>query len=176
MQDLYQIMTCWHEICSSNIMDNVKFHLNKIFRETEDVVFYDISVSGSNASDLVIHETAATSPPDDANGNKQFYIHYHQIDNNRVLSGERTFELINFNWNNPYHIIHLQRESGALAIPKGTFHRSVSGITGSIVINQAIRDDLFKADTEFKPISIFDDSRLNEIILNTKPIIHKKIS
>ena len=84
--------------------------------------------------------------------------------------------MINFNWNNPYHIIHLQRESGALAIPKGTFHRSVSGITGSIVINQAIRDDLFKADTEFKPISIFDDSRLNEIILNTKPIIHKKIS
>ena len=105
MQDLYQIMTCWHEICSPNTMDNVKFHLHKVFRETEDVVFYDISVSGSNASDLVIHETAATSPPDDVNGNKQFYIHYHQIDNNRVLSGERTFELVNFDWEKPYHII-----------------------------------------------------------------------
>ena len=98
---------------------NIKFHLDRVFRETEDVVFYDISIPNSNASDLVIHKTAATSPPDD-NGNKQFYIHYHQIDNNRVISGERTFELINFNWDNPYQIIHLQRESGALTIPKGT--------------------------------------------------------
>ena len=155
---------------------DIKFHHDRVFRETEDVIFYDISIPDSNASDLVIHETAATSPPDDGNGNKQFYIHYHQIDNNRVISGERTFELINFNWDNPYQIIRLQRESGALTIPKGTFHRSVSGLTGSIVINQAIRDDLFKADTEFKPISICDDSRLNEIILNTKPVIHKKIS
>ena len=175
MQYLYQNFLVWHEICSTNVM-KIKFHLDRVFRETEDVIFYDISIPDSNASDLVIHKTAATSPPDDDDGNKQFYIHYHQIDNNRVISGERTFELINFNWNNPYHIIHLQRESGALAIPKGTFHRSVSGITGSIVINQAIRDDLFKADTEFKPISICDDSKLNEIILNTKPLIHKKIS
>ena len=173
MQDLYQIMTCWHEICSSNIMDNVKFHLHKIFRETEDVVFYDISVSGSNASDLVIHETAATSPPDDVNGNKQFYIHYHQIDNNRVISGERTFELVNFDWEKPYLIIHLKRDDGALVIPKGTFHRSVSGLTGSVVINQAIRDDSFKAEVEFKPISICDNIKLNEIILNTKPLIIK---
>ena len=92
---------------------DIKFHLDRVFRETEDVVFYDISIPESNASDLVIHKTAATSPPDDGNGNKQFYIHYHQIDNNRVISGERTFELINFNWDNPYQIIHLQRESGA---------------------------------------------------------------
>ena len=109
----------------------------------------------------------ATSPPDDSNGNKQFYIYYHQIDNNRVISGERTFELINFNWDNP---------TDYTLTKEGVFHRSVSGLTGSIVINQAIRDDLFKADTEFKPISICDDSRLNEIILNTKPLIYKKIS
>ena len=75
---------------------NIKFHLDKVFRETEDVVFYDISISNSNASDLVIHKTSATSPPDDRNGNKQFYVHYHQVDNNRVISGERTFELVNF--------------------------------------------------------------------------------
>ena len=93
---------------------DIKFHHDRVFRETEDVVFYDISIPDSNASDLVIHETAATSPPDDSNGNKQFYIHYHQIDNNRVISGERTFELINFNWDNPYQIIHLQkRERGS---------------------------------------------------------------
>ena len=100
---------------------DIKFHLDRVFRETEDVIFYDISIPDSNASDLVIHKTAATSPPDDDNGNKQFYIHYHQIDNNRVISGERTFELINFNWDNPYQIIHLQRESGLLQYPKELF-------------------------------------------------------
>ena len=44
---------------------DIKFHHDRVFRETEDVVFYDISIPDSNASDLVIHETAATSPPDD---------------------------------------------------------------------------------------------------------------
>ena len=111
---------------------NIKFHLDKVFRETEDVTFYDISITNSNASDLVIHNTAATSPPDDKNGNKQFYVHYHQIDNNRVISGERTFELVNFEWEKPYQIVRLKREYGALTIPKGTFHRSVSGLSGSI--------------------------------------------
>jgi len=155
-------------------MNNIKFHLHKVFRETEDVTFYDISVPESNASDLVVHETAAVSPPNDKNDNKQFYIHYHQIDNNRVISGERTFELLNFNWDRPYQIVNLKRKSGALVIPKGTYHRSVSGINGSIVINQAIRDELFNADMEFKPVSLADDHKLNELILNTKPYIINK--
>ena len=43
---------------------------------------------------------------------------------------------------------------GALQIPIGTFHRSISGKDGSIVINQAIRDKQFEANTEFNPISI----------------------
>jgi hypothetical protein len=43
---------------------------------------------------------------------------------------------------------------GALQIPIGTFHRSISGNDGSIVINQAIRDKQFEAKTEFNPISI----------------------
>jgi hypothetical protein len=43
---------------------------------------------------------------------------------------------------------------GALQIPIGTFHRSISGKNGSIVINQAIRDEQFKASTEFNPISL----------------------
>ena len=155
-------------------MNNIKFHLHKVFRETEDVTFYDISVPESNASDLVVHETAAVSPPNDKNDNKQFYVHYHQIDNNRVISGERTFELLNFNWDRPYQIVNLKRKSGALVIPKGTYHRSVSGINGSIVINQAIRDELFNADMEFKPVSLADDHKLNELILNTKPYIINK--
>ena len=175
MQNLYQILTVWHEICKKKYMD-IKFHLDKVFRETEDVTFYDISITNSNASDLVIHKTAAKSPPDDKNGNKQFYIHYHQVDNNRVITGERTFELVNFKWENPYQIIRLKREDGALTIPKGTFHRSVSGLSGSIVINQAIRDDLFKAESEFKPVSICNNKKLSEVILNTQPLIHKKVS
>tara|TARA_B100000700_G_scaffold309778_1_gene389430 strand:- start:76 stop:348 length:273 start_codon:yes stop_codon:yes gene_type:complete len=43
---------------------------------------------------------------------------------------------------------------GALQIPIGTFHRSISGQNGSIVINQAIRDEKFEANTEFNPVSI----------------------
>tara|TARA_B100001029_G_C14869445_1_gene343702 strand:- start:435 stop:677 length:243 start_codon:yes stop_codon:yes gene_type:complete len=43
---------------------------------------------------------------------------------------------------------------GALQIPIGTFHRSISGKDGSIVINQAIRDKRFEPSTEFDPISI----------------------
>ena len=94
----------------------------------------------------------------------------------RVINGERTFELVNFEWEKPYQIVRLKRENGALTIPKGTFHRSVSGLSGSIVINQAIRDDLFKAESEFKPVSICNNTKLSEIILNTQPLIHNKIS
>ncbi len=73
-------------------MSEVTFKKHRVFRETEAVVFYDISVDGSNAQDLVCHTGAAISPPDDIVGAKQFYIHYHQIDHNRVLSGLRTFD------------------------------------------------------------------------------------
>ena len=54
------------------------FRKHRVFRETDDVVFYDITVEESNASDLVVHEGAATSPPDDFIGAKQFYIHSFQ--------------------------------------------------------------------------------------------------
>ena len=77
-------------------MSAIKLNKHKIFKKTDNVLFYDISIKESNASDLVIHESAAISPPNDELGNKQFYIHSHQIDNNRVISGSRTFELINF--------------------------------------------------------------------------------
>ena len=92
-----------------------------------------------------MHTGSAVSPPDDVVGAKQFYIHKHQTDHNRVVSGERTFELVNFDWRYPYHIVHLNVQSGALMIPTHTYHRSVSGDTGSIVNNQAVRDDDFDA-------------------------------
>ena len=37
-------------------MSNVQFHKQIIFRETPDVIFSDITVTDSNATDLVIHD------------------------------------------------------------------------------------------------------------------------
>ena len=154
-------------------MKNIHIHKQKIFRETENVLFYDITIKNSNASDLVIHDSAAVSPPDDDLGNKQFYVHYHQIDNNRVVHGSRTFELINFDWDRPYQIIKLTRNSGALRIPKGTFHRSISSDIGSVVINQSERDDLFQTKKEFQPVSVIKNEKLAYILKNIKPVIVK---
>ena len=154
-------------------MKNISLHKHKIFRKTKNVLFFDITLPKSNASDLVIHDSAAVSPPDDSLGNKQFYIHYHQVDNNRVVHGSRTFELINFDWDRPYQIIKLDRNSGALKIPKKTYHRSVSCDDGSIVINQSERDDLFQAKKEFEPVSVTQHEKLKHILTNVKPLIVK---
>ena len=48
----------------------------------------------------------------------------------------------------------------------------ISGENGSIVINQAIRDDLFKSNTEFIPISAAEDNELYLVLKNEKPVIH----
>ena len=153
-------------------MSDVEFKKHRVFRETQDVIFYDISVEESNASDLVVHEGPAISPPDDMVGAKQFYIHYHQVDHNRVVSGERTFELVNRDWKYPYHIVHLNRKSGALVIPTNTYHRSISGENGSIVINQAVRDELFRPVSEFRPVSAAEDIELYDILTKEKPVTH----
>ena len=154
-------------------MNEIEFVKHQVFRETPDVIFYDISVENNNATDLVEHTGPAVSPPDE-NGDKQFYIHYHQVDHNRVLSGGRTFELVNPDWSDPYHIVHLNRDSGALIIPKGTYHRSTSSIHGSIVINQAVRDKDFDHTTEFVPVIARQNTLLYSILNEYKPIIHYK--
>ena len=154
-------------------MSDIHFQKHRVFRETEDVIFYDISVDESNAADLVVHTGAATSPPNDMVGAKQFYIHSFQDDYNRVVSGERTFELVNFEWKYPYHIVHLNIQSGALIIPRETYHRSVSGEEGSIVINQAKRYDGFDATQEFVPVSAAEVKRLYKVLLHEKPVIHQ---
>ena len=153
-------------------MSEVSYKKHRVFRETDSVVFYDISVEESNASDLVVHTGPAVSLLNDIVGAKQFYIHYHQVDHNRVLSGTRTFELVNPEWKFPYHIVHLNRTSGALVVPKMTFHRSMSGDDGSIVINQEIRDDEFNPETEFTPVSAAENEDLYNILRHEKPVIH----
>ena len=147
------------------------FRKHRVFRETDDVIFYDITVEESNASDLVVHTGTATSPPDDFVGAKQFYVHSFQDDYNRVVQGQRTFELVNYDWKCPYHIVNLNRSSGALFIPRGTYHRSVSGEGGSIVINQAKRYEGFDPDKEFIPVSCAENLKLYNILKNEKPVI-----
>ena len=153
-------------------MNEVQFIKHRIFRETDAVVFYDISVEESNAADLVIHEGSATSPPDDCVGAKSFYIHSFQDDYNRVVSGSRTFELVNLQWKYPYHVVNLTRQSGALLIPRGTFHRSKSGEEGSIVINQAKRYDGFDPSAEFYPVSCATNVDLYNALTREKPVVH----
>ena len=154
-------------------MSDVHYKKHVVFRETEDVIFYDISVEESNASDLVVHNGPAMSPPNDCVGAKQFYVHSYQDDYNRVVSGQRTFELVNYEWRYPYHIVNLNVHNGALIIPRGTFHRSTSGEDGSIVINQAQRYDGFNANTEFIPESCAENKKLYDVLRNEKPVIHK---
>ena len=113
------------------------------------------------------------SPPNDCVGAKQFYIHGFQDDYNRVVSGERTFELVNTTWKYPYHIVRLDVHSGALIIPRGTYHRSQSGESGSIVINQAKRYDGFDPNAEFFPVSCAENIELYNILRNEKPVIHR---
>ena len=78
-------------------------------------------------------------------------MHNHQIDHNLVIAGERKFILINPTWDEPHHVIYLNRSMGALEIPIGTYHRSISGKEGSIVVNQPTRDKFFDPAKEFIP-------------------------
>jgi len=128
----------------------LKFLPISIFRETPKVTFFDAGVNNSNGCDVVIHSSEAISPPDDSE-DEQYYIHHHQIDHNLVITGERKFILINPRWDEPHHVIYLNRNMGALEIPIGTYHRSISSKKGSIVLNQSKRDNFFDSNKEFIP-------------------------
>ena len=133
----------------------------RVFRETPQVSFFDTGVNGSNGADVVIHHKNSISPPDDGIF-EQYYIHHHQIDHNLVIEGSRKFTLINPEWDEPHHVIFLNRAMGALQIPTGTYHRSVSGEKGSIVLNQSTRDDEFDQKKEFSPVSLRSNKRLRK--------------
>ncbi|BCU98097.1 MAG: hypothetical protein CM15mV20_1880 [uncultured marine virus] len=55
-------------------MSDVNFKKHRVFRETEDVIFYDISVEESNAADLVVHTGPAISPPNDTVSEQSSFI------------------------------------------------------------------------------------------------------
>ena len=131
----------------------LKFYPTTIFRETPKVTFFDAGIELSNGCDVVMHSGEAISPPDE-NENEQYYVHNHQVDHNLVITGERKFILINPDWEEPHHVIYLNRSMGALEIPRGTYHRSISSKEGSIVLNQPIRDKFFDPQKEFIPQKI----------------------
>ena len=139
-------------------MSEVKLHTARIFRETPAVYFADAWIPGQNGLDVVTHYGPAVSPPYDVTGYKQFYVHYHQTDLNRVVFGERVFELV-FPGGGHY-LVHLDNGSGALEIPSGVYHRSVSCPTSSVLINQAIRDDQYDELNEFRPRAVVSDELL----------------
>ena len=138
----------------------LKFMQTKIFRETPKVTFFDAGLEKSNGCDVVIHSEEAISPPDDFK-DEQYYVHNHQIDHNLVITGERTFVLINPSWDEPHHVIYLNRSMGALEIPVGTYHSSISGKEGSIVLNQPKRDKFFDPAKEFIPQKLAKISLIN---------------
>ncbi len=128
----------------------LKFYPTTIFRETPKVTFFDAGIDSSNGCDVVVHLGEAISPPNDSE-DEQYYVHNHQIDHNLVISGKRKFILINPTWAQPHHVIYLNRNMGALKIPIGTYHRSISDKEGSIVLNQPKRDKYFDPNKEFVP-------------------------
>ena len=135
------------------------------FRDTPAVRFYDITVPTSNARDLVVHSGPAISPPDDSDtGAWQFYLHPHQEDNLLALDGGRTFFLVNLGWNYPFHIVRLESGGDILRIPPGTFHRSVSDPDGSVVLNQAVRDQGASVLREFR---VYNSARIPRLFATT---------
>ena len=105
-----------------------------------------------------------------------------------MIEGSRKFTLLNPAWDEPHHMIFLNRAMGALQIPNGTYHRSESGKEGSIVLNQETRDKSFDQTKELRearqadPIYwIWEEERIKRLKLdcegfakNTKlePLIH----
>ncbi len=134
------------------------------FRDTPQVRFFDVTVAGSNARDLVYHEGPATSPNNSETGAWQFYLHPRQEDNLLAVSGGRTFYLANFSWNAPFHVVRLEAGGAILRLPPGTFHRSVSDPGGSLVLNQGVRLAKATIQSEFRVYDSAKIPRLRELL------------
>ncbi len=144
----------------------ISFHR---FRDTPSVQFFDITIPTSNARDLVFHDGPAISPNNSAEGAWQFYLHPNQEDNLLAVSGGRTFYLVNFSWQYPFHEVRLNANHQILRIPPGTFHRSVSDPEGSLVLNQAVRSKNATVETEFRVYNSLEIPRLHRLLTSGLP-------
>ncbi|MEO1399890.1 MAG: redox protein [Cyanobacteria bacterium J06635_1] len=143
------------------------------FRDTPSVQFFDITVTSSNARDLVFHNGPAVSPNNTRGGDWQFYLHPGQEDNLLAVSGGRTFYLVNFDWDHPFHVVRLDANTHILRIPPGTFHRSVSDPKGSLVINQAVRKEQATVQSEFRVYNSGKIAKLQALLASgLQPIPH----
>jgi hypothetical protein len=156
---------------SQSMFELIPYHR---FRDTPKVRFFDITISTSNARDLVIHDGPAVSPNNSVEGVWQFYLHPNQEDNLLALSGGRTFYLVNLSWENPFHLVRLEAGGDILRIPPGTFHRSVSDPNGSIVLNQAVRSEQAIIEREFRVYNSAEIPRLYQATAqgNPPPLLH----
>ena len=145
------------------------------FRDTPAVRFFDVTIDSSNARDLVIHSGPAISPPNDTKtGDWQFYLHPHQEDNLLAASGGRTFYLVNLAWGKPFHIVRLAAGGDIIRIPPRTFHRSISDLDESVVLNQAVRGQGASLTREFR---VYNSGRIPALRLVTtkgaiRPVMH----
>ena len=156
--------------CDSSKTEMFELKSFNKFKDTKDVSFFDISIKNSNFRDLVFHKGPAISPPNNEKTDSwQFYIHYKQEDNLLAISGGRTFYLVNFEWEYPFYKVRLESCGLILKIPKGTYHRSVSDENGSMVLNQAIRDEDATVESEFSFVNSIENQRLHECIKNMQP-------
>lgn len=151
----------------------ITFHKDRVFRETRGVHFSDVWVQGQNGLDLVVHKGFAISPPNNqGTGEKTFYIHQHQTDNNRCIDGRRVFELVaaEGQMQHQHYMVLLDDNIGALEILPGVYHRSVSCEEGSILLNHAVRDELYDETLEFNPTTPTQDEKMREVLLRNRPV------
>ena len=150
----------------------ITFHKERLFRETPAVHFSDLNVPGQNGLDLVIHHGAAVSPNHNEAGEKRFYIHQHQTDNNRCIKGYRVFELVatESQMEHDHYLVLLDDEVGALEILPRVYHRSTSCEDGSMLLNQAIRDEEYDENLEFNPTAGSQDPKLQAVLDRNNPV------
>ena len=154
-------------------MKPITFHKDRVFRETKGVHFSDVWVTNQNGLDLVVHKCFAISPPNIAGtGEKCFYIHQHQTDNNRVIDGRRIFELVatEGQMQHRHYMVLLDDNIGALEILPRVYHRSISCEEGSILLNHAVRDEEYIEENEFNPTCPSQDPKMREILEVNRPV------
>ncbi|MCD5380928.1 hypothetical protein LR004_03280 [Candidatus Gracilibacteria bacterium] len=153
-------------LLSTDVTDKVKglFHIIpfKLLRHTDSVDFHSIPyLDHVNAMERVIHEDGAKSPGKVGEVEEGWYMHAHQEDNLRTVSGVRHVELFHpffskgniekFEISKDY-IKHNGKivcdGPGILGWPTGVYHRNSSTRTSSS-LNLGIRFDGFDVDTEF---------------------------